>query len=263
MRAKKLKAWAEERRITHEKIEPHPEAMQSVLEHREVPVEDAPKIPVGEPKKWRRDENPAAEHRRQKPKDSAGENREPQKELAITHKTTSHRATVARRRRNDSKKETPKGTFGCQRKKLAVDHGRTIRRVNVGQPKTDILRNTTQKKCGPHERLGFASEGTTFRARVARCNRIPRKNWVRNSILREDATGYVPGRRHQMKKECSKGVRNRDEEEPLHPRKGRKAANGIAKSPVGLRRDRLDTVEGSTPSKTEKGKRPLWEEPVT
>ncbi|XP_023718367.1 SCAN domain-containing protein 3-like [Cryptotermes secundus] len=32
------KAWGEERRTTHEKIEPHPEAMQSVLEHREVPM---------------------------------------------------------------------------------------------------------------------------------------------------------------------------------------------------------------------------------
>ncbi|PNF17942.1 hypothetical protein B7P43_G18002, partial [Cryptotermes secundus] len=38
MRAKKLKAWGEERRTTHEKIESHPEVMQSVLEHREVPV---------------------------------------------------------------------------------------------------------------------------------------------------------------------------------------------------------------------------------
>jgi hypothetical protein len=48
------KAWGEERRNTHEKIEPRSEAMQSILEHREVPVDDALRIPVGEPKERRR-----------------------------------------------------------------------------------------------------------------------------------------------------------------------------------------------------------------
>ena len=104
---------------------------------------------------------------------------------------------------------------------------RMSRRANVACHMIDILRNTTQKECGPHERLGFASKGTTFRARVARRNRIPRNNWVRDSILRGTATGYTSGRRRQLKLECSKGVRSRDVEEPLHPRKGSKTANGI------------------------------------
>jgi hypothetical protein len=87
---------------------------------------------------------------------------------------------VARRWRKDFKKEAPKGTFGCRRKESPADHRRTIRRVNVEDLKTDILR------------LGFASEGTTFRVRVARRNRIPRKNW--DNIPGGNARGYVPGR---------------------------------------------------------------------
>ena len=89
------KAWGEEKRTTHEKIEPHPEAMQSVMEHRKVPVENAPKIPVGEPKKRRRDRKLAAERRHQKAKGLQRGNRGPPKELAVKNRRTSRRATVA------------------------------------------------------------------------------------------------------------------------------------------------------------------------
>ncbi|PNF26395.1 hypothetical protein B7P43_G17126 [Cryptotermes secundus] len=45
--------------------------------------------------------------------------------------------------------------------------------------------------------------------------------------------------------------------EPLHPRKGRKTANGIAKSPVGLRQDKDWTLwRGRPPPKRKKGNGP-------
>jgi hypothetical protein len=46
---------------------PDPGTMQSVEEHQEIPKEDAAVMPVGEPRKRRRDRNLAA-GRRQKPK---------------------------------------------------------------------------------------------------------------------------------------------------------------------------------------------------
>jgi hypothetical protein len=39
------------------------------------------------------------------------------------------------------------------------------RRTTVARLKRDTLRNTTQRKCGPHKRLGLASRGTTHHAR--------------------------------------------------------------------------------------------------
>ncbi|XP_033607654.1 uncharacterized protein LOC117282386 [Cryptotermes secundus] len=104
------KAWGEESRTTHEKIEPHPEVMQSILEHREVPVEDAPRIPAGEPKERRRDQGLAAERRRQKQRVCNGEIVGPTKNWPArrveaarqegNRRKTSRRATVARRWRN-------------------------------------------------------------------------------------------------------------------------------------------------------------------
>jgi hypothetical protein len=79
------KAWGEERRASHKKIVPEKEmtayreleahqqdeptsveTKPESAEHQEVPVEDAPRIPVGEPKKRRRDHKLAADRRCQK-----------------------------------------------------------------------------------------------------------------------------------------------------------------------------------------------------
>ncbi|PNF41748.1 GTP-binding protein Di-Ras2 [Cryptotermes secundus] len=155
------KAWGEERRTSHKKIVPETdeeptsvETKPEAAEHRGVPVEDALRIPVGEPKKRRRDQKLAAERRRQKAKNSTRATGEPQKELAITSRKTSRRATVARRWRNDSKEEASKGTFGCQRKKLAAASRKMSRRVTVAWRKSNIFRrSTTQGNCEPWHEL--------------------------------------------------------------------------------------------------------------
>ncbi|PNF39393.1 hypothetical protein B7P43_G13216 [Cryptotermes secundus] len=81
---------------------------------REVPIQDAEVMPVGEPKKKRR-----RDRKKRNMKNSTREKSGPQKKLAAPCRKTSRRATVARRWRNDFKKETPQGTFGCRREDLA------------------------------------------------------------------------------------------------------------------------------------------------
>ena len=143
---------------------------------------------------------------------------------------------------------------------MAVDHRRTIRRANVENLKTDILRNTTQKKCGPHERLGFASEGTTFRVRVARRNRIPRKNCVRDNIPGGNARGYMPGRDNGGNRNRIRGIGI--EPHRKIPRTYRKTTGlmikkRIAGSPVGLRQGKSwKKWRGQPPPKPKKGNGP-------
>jgi hypothetical protein len=63
----------------------------------------------------------------------------------------------------------------------------------------------------------------TRRARVAWHKRnITRKYCTRANVVQEIRRGRTFGRRRQPKAECSKGIRSRDVEEPLHLRKGRK-----------------------------------------
>ncbi|PNF21848.1 hypothetical protein B7P43_G05958 [Cryptotermes secundus] len=124
------KAWGEERRTSHKKIVPETEKEMTAIrgmeaaEHQEVPAEDAPRIPVGEPKERRRDRKLATERRRQKLKDLPRVIREPQKELAVTsrgktrreeaahrtpqYKKPSRRATMARCWRNDFRRKLPR-----------------------------------------------------------------------------------------------------------------------------------------------------------
>jgi hypothetical protein len=72
--------------------------MQSVEEHHEIPKEDAAVMPVGEPRKRRRDRNLAV-GRHQKPKRRIQESCESRKRLNIAGKKMTRRATVAWRKR--------------------------------------------------------------------------------------------------------------------------------------------------------------------
>jgi hypothetical protein len=64
---------------------------------REVPVEDAEIMPVGEPKKKRRrDRKLAVECRRQEPKNTTWGKCGSQKRLAVARRGMSHRVKVAR-----------------------------------------------------------------------------------------------------------------------------------------------------------------------
>jgi hypothetical protein len=160
----------QEMEARQEEEEPTSVDMKSeVAERREVPVEDATVMPVGEPKrKQRRDRKLAAECCCQKTKNSTREKCESQKRLVVARRGMSHRTIVARpkQKRNDT---------------------RMSRHATVAQLKREILRNTTQKKCGPHKRLGFASKGMTRRAKVAgQKENVTRRNCTR--AMTEQAT---------------------------------------------------------------------------
>jgi hypothetical protein len=78
---------------------PDPGMMQSAEEHQEFPKEDAAVMPVGEPRKRRRDQNLAA-GRRQKPKERIQATCGCRRKLTIAGKKMTRRATVAWRKRN-------------------------------------------------------------------------------------------------------------------------------------------------------------------
>jgi hypothetical protein len=193
--------------------EPDPGMIQSVGKHQEVPKEETAVMPVVGLRKRRRDQNLAARHR-QKPKGRIQVSREPRKRLTIAGRKVTCRASVAWRKRN-----------------------------------------------------------------------VARKDGARANVIQEIRRGRTFVRRRRPKPECSNSIGRRDVEEPLHRRKERKTANNIggqsrrqqprleimgksnevfgktiglefgkrtARSTVGLQRIRLDLVERSTPSETEK-----------
>jgi hypothetical protein len=82
-----------------EEIEHDPGMMQSGGEHQEVPKEEAAVMPVGDLMKQVRDWNLAA-GRRQKPKGRIQAICESQKKLTVANRKVSHRAALARHRRD-------------------------------------------------------------------------------------------------------------------------------------------------------------------
>jgi hypothetical protein len=124
---------------------------------REVPVDEAELMPVGEPKKKRRrDRKLVAEHRRQKPKTSTRKNCGPQKRLAITHRGTTRHAKVARKAPIDRKMSRCPTVARCMR---------------------DIVRkNLTQGASGfPRKRLVMANKTITRCASMAEHKRFRRQ----------------------------------------------------------------------------------------
>jgi hypothetical protein len=79
--------------------EPDPRMMHSVEEHQDIRKEEAVVVPVGEPRKWRRVSNLAAE-RHQKRKERAKGNRGSRRKSAAACRKVSRRAKVAWRKRN-------------------------------------------------------------------------------------------------------------------------------------------------------------------
>jgi hypothetical protein len=107
------------------KTEPDPGKMQSVEEHLEIPKEDAVVMPVGEPRKRRRDRNLAA-GRRQKPKRRIQASCKSRRKLTVAGKKITRRATVAWRKRNIFRTIVTQGNCGL-RKRLVVTGKRTTR----------------------------------------------------------------------------------------------------------------------------------------
>jgi hypothetical protein len=119
-----------------------------VAEQREVPVEGAEVMPIGEPKKKRRrDQKLAMERRLQKQKNSTLESCGPPKELVVAHRGTSRRVDVA------------------QQKKISR---KVSRRSTVAWRRRNILRKSmTKGKCGPRHEFA-ADRNMTNRAGVTR-----------------------------------------------------------------------------------------------
>jgi hypothetical protein len=91
-----------------------------------------------------------------------------------------------------------------------------------------LQENLDPGKLRIQKRLTVACRRMTRCAGVASLRRgIVRKDCTRANVVQEIRRGQIFGRRHQPKLECSKGIRSRDVEQPLHLRKGRKTANSI------------------------------------
>jgi hypothetical protein len=169
--------------------------MKSESEHREVSKEDAIGKPVNGRKKRHWGRNIVA-GRRGEPKElTRGECRSRRK-LAASCGKVSHRAAVARRKRNVFRK---------------------------------IL---TQGHCGPRKESATAGRNITRCARVAqlmghglqgRSHEVPsvekgrRNNQTRNKFARGTRKGWTLGRRQLMRQEGTNGSRNRYFEEQLRP----------------------------------------------
>jgi hypothetical protein len=135
--------------------------MQSAEEHQVIPKEDAAVMPVGEPRKRRRDRNLAA-GRRQKPKKRIQASCESRRRLNIASKKMTRRVTVAWRKRNIFRRIVTQGNCGL-RKRLVVTIKRTTRCAKMarggkhglqGQGKGDIA-PLTQKQRKEEEGKGL------------------------------------------------------------------------------------------------------------
>jgi hypothetical protein len=118
-----------EARLQHE---PASEDMTPEVAHeQEIPLEDAVVMPVGEPRKGRRDRRHLTAGRRQK-------------NLVVAHRGTTHRAAVAWRRINVFRKILTYGYCGLRKEVTAA--GMRITRCaghrRKGQNKDDVERET-------------------------------------------------------------------------------------------------------------------------
>jgi hypothetical protein len=148
-------------------VDMRPEAVQ------QVPREDATVMPVGGPKKRRRDRNPDARHRG-KPKERTQGKDGCRKNLVAARRGTTRRAAVARRRRNFCTQE----------------------------------RNTI--KCGLLKQLVAARKGTTRSAAVARRRgEFVKKDRTRNQAERGTPERRKDEERLWKGPECNSGIRDR------------------------------------------------------
>jgi hypothetical protein len=122
------------------KIEPDSGMMQSVAVHQGVPREDATVMPVGEPRKRRRDRKLDA-RRRRKQQERTQKKDGCRKDLVAAHRGTTHRAQVERGRTLLTK-ET-RGYCGSQ-KRVVVDYRKIPRHATVAWRKGHI-RSTVER----------------------------------------------------------------------------------------------------------------------
>jgi hypothetical protein len=119
MRLAKRQRSATRQRRHIEKIEPDSGMMQSVGEHQEAPEEDATVMPVGEPRKRRRDRNLDA-RRRRKQQERTQKKDGCRKNLVAARRGTTHRAAVAWRKINVFRKILTHRYCGLRKEVTAV-----------------------------------------------------------------------------------------------------------------------------------------------
>jgi hypothetical protein len=115
-----------------------------VAHEQEVPVEDAEVMPVGEPRKRRRDERQILAVVRSQKKEKRihdTRHREKQRDLVTARRGATHRAAVAQHRIT-STKDTTREYFGPQKGLVAALRG-TTRRVQVARRNILSTKNTT------------------------------------------------------------------------------------------------------------------------
>jgi hypothetical protein len=108
-----------------EQTEPIPGMMQSVEEHQEVTKKEATVMPVGEPRKRRRNWNLAAE-RHQKLKERTRGYCGSQNQVTIADRKVSRRAAVARRRRDIFAQERTRVKRGPLKQLVAARRGASL-----------------------------------------------------------------------------------------------------------------------------------------
>jgi hypothetical protein len=150
-----------------EKMELTPEMMQSTGEHREVPTEEATVKSLGTMKKWHRGRHLAAGQCGE-PKELTRGDCGARRKLAATCRKMSHRAVVARCKRNVSRKIRTQGNCGpwkelaaASRKitccaKVAQRKGRSLEGLSVEQGRR---KNQTRNKFAEEPRKDGRSEG--------------------------------------------------------------------------------------------------------
>jgi hypothetical protein len=149
------KADQEQRKRMREEIfakmdlKANPEERQSVGEHQEIPKEEATVMPVGEPKKRRRNRNLAAE-RRQKLKERTRGYCGSRNRVTVADRKVSRRAAVARRRRDIFAQERTRVKRGTLEQLVAARIGATLRAKMAGR-QTSKRRTFVRKRQSKHE----------------------------------------------------------------------------------------------------------------
>jgi hypothetical protein len=146
--------------------------------------------------------------------------------LAAACRKVSHRATVARRRRNAFKNERTQD--GCQRRLAAARRG-TSHHAEVARKmqadKKMPRRATVARRVRDIFRHNMTCRATVarFRKDIFRPNTTPkeitiRKHRTRDNMVRGTLKRRTSGRGRQPQRKCNEGIRNQDVEELLHNR---------------------------------------------
>jgi hypothetical protein len=185
--------------------EPDPEMMQSAEEHQEIPNEDASVMPVGEPRKWLRVQNLAAE------------------------------------RRLKRKKRT-RGNRGSRRKS-AFARRKVIRHAGVAWRKRVVVRKYwTQENYGPLRELTSAGKRMTHSAKVTRGKEHGLQRIVKDNIASRTQRGRTSRTRRFVGPECNSGIRDRDLRQQLRGKTGIK--NARRRWPLRLKSERTTSEFG-------------------